>query len=125
MLQACRFGLRAPPLSLAGLPLPLSPVPTLCGLELRRTLRTVGAALETFDVVGSVRIVLLAPSLDDQLICLAATERARQRLGGILDRITVHAGEVVGVDGTHGRALGSCGQCRPRAWAGHRCAIRR
>src|SRR5262245_9796403 len=85
-----------------GLPLPLSPVPALCSLELRRTLRTVRAALETFDVVGGVRIVFLAPALDDQLIASGTAEWARQGLGGILDRIAIHVGEVVSIDGAHG-----------------------
>src|SRR5262249_57036733 len=85
-----------------GLPLPLSSVPAMCSLELRRTLRTVGAALETFDVVGGVRIVFLAPALDDQLIASATAEWVRQGLGRILDRIAIHIGEVVSVDGAHG-----------------------
>jgi hypothetical protein len=88
--------------ALLGLPLPLSSVPTLCGLELRRTLGTVGAALEAFDVVGGVWIVLLAPSLDDPLIAATAAERARRRLGGIFDRVAVHESEVVCVVGAHG-----------------------
>src|SRR5262249_52852796 len=80
----------------------LSSVPALCSLELRRTLRTVRAALEAFDVVGGVRIVLLAPALDDQLIASATAEWARHGLGGILDRIAIHVGEVVSIDGAHG-----------------------
>src|SRR5215831_7894195 len=60
-----------------GLPLPLSSVPALCSLELRRTLRTVRAALETFDVVGGVRIVFLAPALDDQLIASGTAGHGR------------------------------------------------
>jgi hypothetical protein len=53
---------------------------------------------------GGIRIVLLAPSLDDQLIGPAAAERARQRLGRPLNRVSVHVGELLGVKWTHGEA---------------------
>jgi len=77
-------------------------IPAFGGLEQSFALGTVGAALEAFDVEGGVRIVLLAPSLDDQLIGPAAAERARQWLGRPLNRVSVHVGELLGVKWTHG-----------------------
>src|SRR6266699_1702440 len=86
-------------------------VPPLCGLELGRSLRTVAATvaatLETFDVVGRLGIVLIAPSLDDQVLRSAAAERACQRLGRILDRLAVRVREMI--------------LCRMGSW---RCPVR-
>jgi hypothetical protein len=62
------------PLSRPACRLPRSPVPSLRRVELRRTLRTVRTALETFHVVGGVRVLLLAPALDEQLLSAAAAE---------------------------------------------------